>query len=447
VVQLSPEGTTFVFAPGIYRGLSIGVKKNDTFLGMPGATLDGSEPLTFSRTGTLWAAQANLTQVETVSRGVPCDPALKNADGSKYTVGCTHSRSLYRDGTPLWRVATIDEVGPGKWYFDRQTMTAYISDDPQGASLELGEMPDAFHGAGENVTIQGLTIEKYAGAQQHGAIECQGGNWLIQGNVVQLNHSRGISAAFCDGVRIVGNTISRNGDLGIGCSEAKDAIVEENDIDANNYTRVDVGWEAGGGKWTRTTNLVVRNNRVRDNIGPGLWSDIRAEETLYSGNYVANNSSCGIFYEISRHARIEKNVVMANGRATAGVRDPWLWGAQIMISTSSDVLVEDNTVVVTENGNGVTIIDQNRAVDAGDLRASDNRVLRNSIIYQSDVGRTGDTSDYETTPRNNTFDENTYHFFGAKGAKGHFFWAGSATDWDGFRAAGNEKNSRVLIGQ
>jgi hypothetical protein len=432
-----------MFSPGVYRGLSIAVKKNDTFLGMPGATLVGSEALSFDRKGVLWAAQANPTLVEAVSRGVPCDPALKNADGSKYTVGCTHSRSLYRDGTPLWRVETIGEVGPGKWFFDQKTKVVYISDDPEGAAMELGETPDAFHGAGDNVTIEGLTIEKYAGAQQHGAINCESGNWLIRGNVIQLNHSRGIGSEYCNGIRIVGNTISRNGNLGIGGFGAKDAIVEGNDIDANNYTRVDEGWEAGGGKWSRTTNLVVRNNKVRGNIGGGLWSDAAAEGTLYSGNYIANNSGCGISYEISRHARIEKNVVAANGSVTAGPRDPWLWGAQILISTSSDVVVENNIVLVAEYGNGVTIIDQNRAMEAGELRASDNRVIANSITYQADAGRSGDTSDYEKILRNNVFDGNTYHFFGPKGTKGHFFWAGSALDWDEFRATGNEKNGHV----
>jgi len=446
LITSSPAGTTFIFEPGVYRHFSIAVRPGDTFLGMPGAILNGSEPLRFERQGELWAAQANPALAEVVSFAVPCDPALKNADGSKYTVGCTHSRSLYRGEEPLWRVETIGEVGPGKWFFDQRTKVAYISDDPKGDTVELGEMLDAFRGFGANVTIKGFTIEKYAGAQQHGAINCGSGNWLVEGNIIKLNHSRGISFGPCDGIRILGNTVSHNGNLGIGGSAAKNAIIQGNEIDANNYSRVSEGWEAGGGKWARTSNLVVSDNKVRDNRGGGLWSDLGAEGTVYSGNTVTNNAGAGISYEISRHGRIEKNTLSCNGSETAG-KDPWLFAAQILISTSSDVVVKDNIVVVAEYGNGITIVDQKRGGDAlGEFRSSNDQVTGNTITYKGDTGRSGGASDREKTfDRNNVFDGNIYHFLGAKGTKGHFYWAGGL-DWDGFRAAGNEKNGQLAIG-
>jgi len=446
VIKSSPAGSTFIFAPGVYRNFSIAVRPGDTFLGMPGAILNGSEPLSFEQKAELWAAQANPALPEIVNFGVPCDHTLKNADGSKYTVGCTHSRSLYRGGEPLWRVETINEVSPGKWFFDERTKLVYISDDPHGDTLELGETLDAFRGAGANVTIKGLTIEKYAGAQQHGAINCTGGNWLIEGNVIQLNHARGISFGQCDGIRILANTISHNGNLGIGGSGARNALVQGNEIDANNYSRVGTGWEAGGGKWARTTNLVVSDNRVRDNFGPGLWCDVGCDGTAYSGNVVANNVGPGIMYEISRNARIENNTVSANGNPQW--RDPWLWDAQILISTSSDVVVENNTVLVSDYGNGITIVDQERGGDAiGERRAINNRVIGNSITYQGNKGLSGAGSDREKLfERNNIFESNTYHFLGAKGATGHFYWQGGA-DWDKFRAAGNETLGAVAVGK
>jgi len=456
LIKTSPAGSTFIFEAGVYRNLSIAVRPGDTFLGMPGATLNGSEPLSFVQEGNLWTAQTNPSLPEVVNFGVPCDRTLKNADGSKYTVGCTHSRSLYRGGEPLWRVETMGEVAPGKWFSDERTKAVYIADDPHGDTLELGETLDAFHGSGSNVTIKGLTIEKYAGAQQHGAINCRSGNWLVEGNVIQLNHARGISFGQCDGIRILGNSINRNGNLGIGGSLANNALVQGNEIDANNYCRVGAGWEAGGGKWSKTTNLTVSENKVRDNLGPGLWSDIGAEGTLYSANVVTHNVGAGIIYEISRHARIEKNTVAANGNPLWP--DPWLWDAQILISTSSDVVVEDNTVAVGEYGNGITITDQNRGSDAvGERRSFNNRVTDNSITYQSDKGGTGAASDREkpfqrNTPNavqlaTNVFDANTYHFLGARGSKRHFYWDGSVLDWDEFRVSGNEKNGTAVIGK
>lgn len=447
-VAAAGEGTTFVFGPGVYRHLSITVKSHDTFEGMPGAIFDGSEPLHFYQKGKVWAAQANATQ-EAISPGVPCDPSLKNADGTKYTVGCTHSWSLYRNGIPLWRVATPAEIGAGKWFFDSTNKVVYLSDDPQGEMLELGETPDAFHGTGSAVTIRGLTIEKYAGAQQRGAINCDGGaDWKIENNTVQLSHSAGIRFAGCDGIRVAGNTVIRNGNLGIGGTRAKNAIVDGNQIDSNNYTLVDAGWEAGGGKWTETTNLIVSDNKVHANLGPGLWSDIGAENTTYAGNTVTENTGPGILYEISRNARIEKNIAIGNGNNPLWV-NPWLWNAQILISTSSNVVVQGNTVVVASHGNGITIVDQNRGSDAnGERRGMDNRVIANDITYQSDLGGSGAASDREKPfQRNNVFDANTYHFLGPKGTSGHFYWAGLVTDWDGFRSAGNEKTGTAVVGK
>ncbi len=64
--------------------------------------------------------------------------------------------------------------------------------------IEIAEaMPDAFHGSAQNVTIADLTIEKYAGAQQHGAIQCTGGKRMDHN---RQHDSTGITPAESDSV-------------------------------------------------------------------------------------------------------------------------------------------------------------------------------------------------------------------------------------------------------
>ncbi len=119
MVDSAPEGTTFRFSPGVYRNFSVQPKKGDTFQGAQGVSLNGSTVLAFRQSKpALWVADAGSLPPEIVNAGAQCDAALKNADGSHYTVGCTHARSLYRNNAPLWRVATLQEVARGKWYFD-----------------------------------------------------------------------------------------------------------------------------------------------------------------------------------------------------------------------------------------------------------------------------------------------------------------------------------------
>ncbi len=413
IVDGAPEGTTFRFSPGVYRNFSIQPKKGDTFEGAAGASLNGSAVLIFrqSKPG-LWSADVGSLPAETVNAGAPCDALLKNADGSHYTVGCTHSRSMYRNNSPLWRVATLQEVGPGKWYFDDSSKQAWIGDNPAGIVLELGAMPDAFHGNAQNVTITALSIEKYATPAQHGAVDCQGGSgWAINGNTIRLNHARGIGFTHCDATRISGNRITMNGNLGIGGCCATDAVVEDNEIDNNNYARFDVTWEAGGAKTSGTTALVARKNNVHDNLGCGLWSDIGAIFTVYDGNTVTNNTMCGIFYEISHGASIVRNTVGQNGtdaKVRSGPGGGWLYFAQILVSTSNNVVVESNTVIVGNVGNGITVIDQQRGSDAmGLLVSRDNLVIGNKITYQSAGGATGAASDRDAVfENNNIFEDN-----------------------------------------
>jgi len=429
IVDSAPEGTTFRFSPGVYRNFSVQPKKGDTFQGAPGVSLNGSTVLTFrqSKPG-LWVSDAGLPP-ETVDAGAPCDASLMNADGSRYTVGCTHARSLYRNNAPLWRVATLQEIGPGKWYFDDSSKQVWVGDDPAGVVLELATMQDAFHGNAQNVTVASLVIEKYAGPQQHGAVSCQGGSgWTITGNTIRLNHADGIGFN-CDSTKIVGNRITTNGNLGIGVCCAKDALIENNEIDHNNYARFDPGWEAGGVKTARTTALVVKKNNVHDNFGQGLWSDIDAIFTIYDGNTVTNNSDGGIFYEISHGAWIVRNIVSRNGSDAKGKSGGgWLYYGQIIVSTSDDVVVESNTITVGEFGNGITVLDQQRGSDDhGPLVARDNLVINNKITYESAAGVTGAASDRDKIfENNNVFEDNVS--LGVNPAS-HDHWNGITAPW------------------
>lgn len=429
-VDGAPEGTTFRFSPGVYRNFSIQPKKGDTFEGVPGVSLNGSTVLTFkqSKPG-FWVADAISLPPETANAGAPCDASLKNADGTRYTVGCTHARSLYRNSTPLWRVATLQEVGSGKWYFDDSSKQVWIGDDPAGVVIELGTMQDAFHGNAQNVTIRSLTIEKYAGAQQHGAVNCQdGSSWTLNGNTIRLNHARGIGFS-CDSMRISGNRVTMNGNLGIGGCCSRDSVIENNEIDNNNYAHFDPGWEAGGLKTARTTALIARKNNVHDNFGYGLWSDISAIFTIYDSNTVTNNSHGGIFYEISHGAWILHNTVSQNGTDAKGKPGGgWLYYGQIIVSTSDHVVVESNAVTVGDFGNGITVLDQQRGSDdLGLLAARDNLIINNKVTWQSTSGIIGAASDRDKIfENNNIFEDNTS--FGVN-PEGHYHWNGSGAPW------------------
>ena len=203
-----------------------------------------------------------------------------------------------------------------------------------------------------NVTIKGLTIEKYATPSPMGTIEAWAG-WLIEGNELRWNHNAAIRTGGQEVVR--SNNIHHNGGLGL-LGAGLNTLIEDNEISYNNTVGYNPYWGAGGSKWVHTTGLVVRGNFSHHNKGHGLWTDIDNISTLYERNRVEDNDFDGILHEISYGAVIRDNICLRNGVAAP---DPgWITGGGIVVNSSSDVEIYGNTLV--GNFNGIGGIQSNR---------------------------------------------------------------------------------------
>ncbi|HEX2332143.1 MAG TPA: right-handed parallel beta-helix repeat-containing protein, partial [Burkholderiales bacterium] len=224
-----------------------------------------------------------------------------------------------------------------------------------------------------NVAIQNLIIEKYANPPQTGAIGYfrPGLDWRIINNEVRYNHGSGIK--FKGGALVLGNYAHHNGTFGIEYGDGNNepqhgghgvdvngvqnkglpewgywggyaginAVVARNTISHNNVIlaswrgqdmRVNPPWGAGGAKFMQAENLLVLDNLVEQNNGPGLWTDFSYDGTVYRGNVVQKNSSPdggAIFHEVSGSAAISCNTVRDN---VFPAESPPLRQAQIFIS-------------------------------------------------------------------------------------------------------------------
>src|SRR5690348_12988234 len=342
LVEQQPSGTTFLIKSGIYRLQSVRPKDGDIFVGEPGAVLSGAQSLTqFSPAGQLWRATINVKKTD-ASRG-KCN---------KTHPACQLPEDLFLNDSPLQRVESSAAVGPGKWFLDYSTNTAYLADNPQGLRVEISVTPHAFWGSSRNVKISGLTIEKYACSAGAGAVDGRsdsgqmGSSWTVENNVIRWNHGMGIRLG--DGMQVLHNKLISNGQLGVGGGGNND-VVDGNEISFNNYAGYEYGWEAGGSKFAFTKNLVVRNNYAHDNKGPGLWTDLENENTLYEHNHTESNQEAGILHEVSYSAVIRDNTIENDGYSESGQTAPW-YGAGIVVAGSSDVEVYGNTILNCMNG-------------------------------------------------------------------------------------------------
>ena len=432
IVARSPEGTRFLFEPGIYRQQTIYPKNGQRFVGRDGAILSGAMELTtWSKDAGLWIAQ-----------GIPVPLSFHGecADGRDL---CKLREDLFVDGRLFERVGALDELGPGRWYY--ADARAYLADDPTGHSVELGVTPLAFGGDAQDVVLKNLIVEKYASDAQEGAIYADDARgWRITNVTARWNHGAGLS--FGPETRVRGGSFSHNGQLGIAGSGGEGSRIQGVEIAFNNYAGYNARWEAGGTKFWATQGLIVRDSCIHHNAGPGLWTDNDNIDTVYENNKVFMNANEGIKHEISYAAVIRNNLVARN--ATSG-RDNWLWGSQILIQDSSNVDVYGNLVETAGAfGNGIGVIYQDRGSGIyGAWQAVNNSVHHNTIIHRGGRGRSGivtDTGDQLFwREADNRFDSNTYIVADATFA--HWDFTDLQRAWDDTKGLGFEANGKLLI--
>ncbi len=406
IMNANPAGTTFILKAGVHRLQTITPRNGDKIIGEAGAVLSGAKIITPTLVNGRWVATGQ-TQQGQVYGSCESDSPL-----------CNYPEDLFVDGTILKRVASVSALTTGTWFFDYAADTIYLYDNPTGRVVETSVTRNAIVGSAASVTIQNLTIEKYASLAQEGALQGTATtNWIVRDNTFKYNH--GMAARIGNGMQFKNNKVLYSGQLGLG-GIGDDVVVDGNEIAYNNNLGYAMDWEAGGTKFVRTNRLLVKNNFVHHNRGVGLWTDIENENTVYEYNRVEDNAREGIAHEISYSAIIRYNQVSRNG-----FTDPrwYLWNAGIGVHASKNVEVYGNTL--NGNKNGIVGVRQNRDQDCinynckyppytvENLYVHDNNVTQtltpppNECNYAGGVADdTGDTSVF--TSRNNRWQNNHY---------------------------------------
>jgi parallel beta-helix repeat protein len=404
-------GAKICFQRGTYRitqpllpasGQVLEGRAHATLLGsvaLAGFTAEGAE---------VWASQPLVASSQ---RSGECEAGTGQA--------CQLADAVFSDGHPLRRVMRREALAAGAFFYDREDDRVYVYGDPRRHVLEMAMTPVAITSdpehPGEDVTIRGLTVEMFATLAQHGAIDATAPGWTIVGDRVELNHGEGITTE--GNAAVEDDKVLENGQEGIG-GTGDHTTVSGCLIAGNNWAGFDPGWEAGGGKWSVASNLTVRDNTVRDNNGPGLWSDIDSTGVTYEGNDVTGNERAGIFYEISADATIVDNTVRGNGFG----QNTWLWGAGILLAASHDVSVRGNRLV--KNADGVGLIQQARGKSERDGTP---RVLHDVTIEGNvEVLGNGSTGLVQDDGQEALFEDPTITFTG----NSYSDFSGSPFMWD-----------------
>jgi Right handed beta helix region len=225
-----------------------------------------------------------------------------------------------------------------------------------------------------NVTIEYLTIEKYAPAVNASAVNGDANTgWTIRYNTVTLNAPGAGVILGADGL-LASNCLTLNGQYGFQSVAVNswgvdsltkgpyDLTVTDNEISYNDTCDLEglldnpsIGWkkhnpvpeqfrnshcgsvvpdgDEGGFKLWQTDGVTIAGNYIHQNWGPGAWADTDNANTEYVGNTFTGNDGPAIIEEISYNFSIVDNYMEDNGWV-AGLSDPDFPVAAVYVSES-----------------------------------------------------------------------------------------------------------------
>jgi hypothetical protein len=288
----------------------------------------------------------------TLPRAAPTSPPARVCDNAKLLTGpatAPNHAVVVRPGTNNSTIGQARKLKRDTTYYllkGTHTFgkTTYGQIDPAqgdtfvgapGAVLSgQGKNQSAFAGSAKTVTIEYLKIEKFAAPEDQMVVNHNGApRWKIEHDTVEKNTGAGVDLGPYDVAEY--DCLTHNSQEGFESYNTSGTVrtvtlrldeISYNDGSTKGTGHYDHGSTAcgcgGGGKFWEVTNAVVETNYVHNNGDPGIWIDTDNAGFLISHNYIEDNFSVGIQYEISYNATVSDNTLVRNaigsGQANAG---------------------------------------------------------------------------------------------------------------------------------
>jgi hypothetical protein len=461
-VASHPAGTTFCLRAGVHRLASAMPKDGQRFVGEGEATvLSGARVLQAAaarrdRAGRwFWGGQTQQSPPHGVLIGPGRGDAPNPGDAFPEELFVTRSGDPGDPPQRFRRVTGLAELGRGRWFLDQAADRIYLADDPARLGLvESSVAPAALAvppgGRAAGVAVSQLVVEKYASPTQRAALGGAGAvDWILRRVTVRYNHGAGVELG--PGTLMEGSKVHHMGQEGLiggGDAVGRPTVLRDTEVAWNRTLSFDPDWEAGGTKFTRVggKGMVVENCWFHHNAGAGLWFDMDNRNVVVRSNRFQANDRWGVFYEVSRDAKIYWNEAFGTGN---GPEDYLFAGAGIFLANSARVEVFAN--VLDGNANGILVTEDRQAT------RWDQRSFRNGLphvqqvdIHDNDVRMFGGFTGMRVEngdatawwrPGNVRFAANTYRFDGGQ----RFMGAGNrGYTFEQWRRLGNDRDGSSL---
>jgi Right handed beta helix region len=390
--------------------------------------------------------------------------------------GNDDSLDLDRPGTTYWFAPGVHTLGASDYAQIDPGAGAVYTGAP-GAVLDGQHRNDyAFGGTAPDVRISYLTIENFGGEganQNEGVVNHDSAaRWTVDHSTITENAGAGVMLGTHNTLSY--DCLSDNQQYGFSAYSSSGTpaalMLDHNEIIGNDT----YNWESkvpgcgcsGGGKFWGVDGAVIVDNWIVGNRSVGLWADTNNRGFEITDNYIADNYSYGIIYEISYNALIAHNTFVRNGIG-AGPHNGGFPTSAIYISESgADSRVASNYnqtfeitgnsfvnnwggVVLWENANRFCNSPANTSKDACTL--VDPRVVTLSSCNAKNLKKSLYFNDCRWKTQNVSVDHNVFDFSPIAvssactpqencGFQGIFSEWGTYPSWSPYQATVVEKN-------
>jgi fibronectin type 3 domain-containing protein len=319
------SGGTVVFRGGTYH-------QGATTIGIAGVTVqnyngeqvwfDGAAKVAssgFTASGSAWKGAyltTNFDDSPTYTKGAAdsSNPGWRFVNTASYPAAA-YPDQVWINGVEQAQVLSLASATTGRFYVDQANHLLYLGTNPSGATVEYSTYAQAFNVNAANVTLRGFGVKRYADSvYMSGVVVFSADHGVLENVLVQNSSTEGVG--FLNATNGVMRHVSvlNNGLTGVHGYHSDGLVIDGLDGEYSNNQHFNDAPVSGAVKITRAQNLTVKNSRIANNTGLGLWFDESCYNMTITGNDIIGNSSHGLATEISKLAVVANNTFSSNGQ-------------------------------------------------------------------------------------------------------------------------------------
>lgn len=234
------------------------------------------------------------------------------------------NEQVWIDDVQQQQVATLAEVGPGKFYVAGSTggtngvlftsSTYYLGTNPTGKSVRVGELCTSLRLGVAGSTLRGLKFRRFCGSSHMGGtVKGTTANSTFEDIIVEDASSVAYDLYQADNSTYTRCEAIRAGCIAFRPSFSYNLVYDRCKIQGANYRHYNSSPATGSLRIGRCRNVLAKDCDFSNNYTMGVWCDISCYDVKVVNCALDNNTEHGAVFEIGAKVLMANCTITGNG--------------------------------------------------------------------------------------------------------------------------------------